>query len=169
MRDRIIRPITLREANKFVRSYHSYLTHARGCLFCVAAEYNREIVAVAIVGRPSSRQLDDGVTAEITRLCTHNAPRNSASALIRRCTKAAFSIGFHRMISFVDASRSGTAFTAAAFKRVSAVKRKQWHGRNFCVPANASESSVKFEVTTAAYDRGDVSAKRAQCDSLQIA
>ena len=39
--------------------------------FCIAAIDSEEtILGVAIVGRPVSRRLDDGYTAEIVRTCT---------------------------------------------------------------------------------------------------
>lgn len=77
-----IEPITLREANAFVDKHHRHHDPVRGCLFCVAASLDGEIVGVAVVGRPVSRVLQaDGYTAEVTRVCVVDGARNACSML----------------------------------------------------------------------------------------
>lgn len=64
-------PISLRDANAFVLAHHRHSGQVRGCKFCVAVVDDLDAVhGVAIVGRPVARRLDDGKTAEVTRLCT---------------------------------------------------------------------------------------------------
>jgi hypothetical protein len=60
----------MREANAFIETHHRHHGKVRGCKFCVAAVIDGTIHDVAIAGRPVARYLDDGVTAEVTRLCT---------------------------------------------------------------------------------------------------
>lgn len=151
--DRIrgIIPTNLAAANAFVKAHHSYLPQARGCIFCAAAFEAQHLTAVVIVGRPISPSMADGVTAEITRLCTHQAPRNTASALIRRARDAAFAVGYHRLITYVDAEKSGSPFLAAAFQKIRSTRRVQWHGRDFCVPPNASPNVTLFALELPTY------------------
>jgi len=68
-----MRPITLKQANKFVDDHHRHHKSVQFNKFSVAvklAEADPEIiVGCAIVGRPVNRVLDDGFTLEISRLC----------------------------------------------------------------------------------------------------
>ena len=63
-------PLTLKKANDFVDNYHKHNKRVVGCKFCIGIEVNDILEAVAIVGRPVARRLDDGLTVEILRLCT---------------------------------------------------------------------------------------------------
>jgi len=69
-------PVTLDEANEFVRQNHRHHKPVPGAKFCVAVAYDREdgadceICGVAIVGRPIARMSDDGWTLEVNRTCT---------------------------------------------------------------------------------------------------
>lgn len=57
-------PITLREANAFVEQHHRHHGPIVGHKFSIGLSNGKEIVGVAIVGRPVSRHLDDGWTLE---------------------------------------------------------------------------------------------------------
>ena len=79
-------PITLREANQFVLNFHRHNKPVQGGRFAIAACFDDAVVGVAIVGRPVSATLQDGVTAELTRLCVNeDAPKNTCSFLYGRC------------------------------------------------------------------------------------
>ena len=55
---------------------------ARGCCFCLGVKDDAGVLrGVAIVGRPNARMLQNGLTAEITRLATDGCP-NACSALL---------------------------------------------------------------------------------------
>lgn len=73
-------PVTLEVANAFVRRLHRHNKPVVGAKFCVGVQAE-QLVGVAIVGRPVAPKLDDGLTAEITRVCT-DGTRNAASMLI---------------------------------------------------------------------------------------
>ena len=82
-------PISLRDANAFVLAHHRHSGQVRGCKFCVAVVDDLDAVhGVAIVGRPVARRLDDGKTAEVTRLCTDGIA-NGCSFLYSRCARIA--------------------------------------------------------------------------------
>ena len=79
-------PITLREANDFVASYHRHngRTARNGGKFAIGATTGEQMVGVAIVGRPLARMLDDGYTAEVKRDCTStDDPRVQCHFFIR--------------------------------------------------------------------------------------
>lgn len=71
-------PVTLKEANAFVEKYHRHHRAVTGHKFSIAASDGEKIVGVVIVGRPVSRYLDNGITLEVTRLCT-DGTRNVVS------------------------------------------------------------------------------------------
>lgn len=75
-----LRPISLRDANEYVRQHHRHHKPVAGHKFSIGCEADGELVGVIIAGRPVSRYLDDGFTLEVTRLCT-NGEKNACSFL----------------------------------------------------------------------------------------
>jgi hypothetical protein len=67
---------------------------------------------VAIVGRPVSRFLDNGLTAEVTRLCT-DGMKNACSFLYAACAKIAKLMGYDRIITYILATERGTSLKAS--------------------------------------------------------
>lgn len=61
-------PCTLKDAEAFVEQHHRHHRPPRGGLFAVAVAAGAEVVGVAIIGRPVARGLQDGWTAEVTRV-----------------------------------------------------------------------------------------------------
>lgn len=66
----MLKPVTLAQANEFVAQHHRHHKPVVGHKFSIGCTLNGELVGVAIVGRPVSRYLDDGLTLEVNRLCT---------------------------------------------------------------------------------------------------
>jgi hypothetical protein len=89
-------PVTIEEANEFVRRFHRHHQPPQGYKFAVAVA-NGQIVGVAIVGRPIARHNDDGFTLEITRTCT-DGTKNANSMLYGACWRAARALGYRQMI-----------------------------------------------------------------------
>lgn len=54
-------PIDLKTANAFVEELHRHHTRVQGHKFSIGVMKEEKLVGVAIVGRPVSRHLDDGV------------------------------------------------------------------------------------------------------------
>ena len=100
-------PISLRDANAFVLAHHRHSGQVRGCKFCVAVVDDLDAVhGVAIVGRPVARRLDDGKTAEVTRLCTDGIA-NGCSFLYSRCARIAKLMGYQKIITYTLATENG--------------------------------------------------------------
>lgn len=107
--------IDLGEANAFVERYHRHHKPVIGHLFSIGACLDDKIVGVVIVGRPVSRHRDDGVTAEVTRLCTDGS-RNACSFLYGAAARAAFALGFERIGTYILASEDGASLRASGWR-----------------------------------------------------
>lgn len=112
-------PITLREANDFVSSFHrhSKRTSRDGGRFAIGACLGDEMWGVAIVGRPLARLLNDGLTAEVTRVCTRpGAPRGTGSFLYGRCWRIWQQMGGTRLVTYTLATESGATLRGAGWR-----------------------------------------------------
>lgn len=69
------------------------------------------LCGVAIVGRPVSRRLDNGLTAEITRCCTDGTP-NACSKLYSAAKRTAQAMGYEKVITYTLASETGGSLFA---------------------------------------------------------
>ena len=132
-------PISLEGANEFVRRLHRHNKPVVGAKFCIAVQHvaafsaqGDPIVGVAIVGRPVAPKLDDGLTAEITRVCT-DGTRNAASVLYGACRKAARAMGYDRIFTYTLPEEGGASLRAAGFKLDkddAGGSAKMWHNRD---------------------------------------
>lgn len=109
-----VRPITLRAANAYVELLHRHHKPARGCVFCTSIYQDAVLVGVAIVGRPSARMLQDGVTCEVTRCCT-DGTRNACSKLYATVAKVARGMGYERIVTYTLAEEGGASLRAAGW------------------------------------------------------
>ena len=108
-------PITLKQANAYVIQNHRHHSKVQGCKFCIGAvDDNGELRGVAITGRPVSRYLDDGTTAEITRLCT-DGYRNACSFLYAACVRIAKEMGYKKVITYILITENGASLKAASW------------------------------------------------------
>lgn len=110
-------PITLAEANAFVALHHRHHDPVPGAKFCVACGDMHAIRAVAIVGRPVARMLDDGWTLEVNRLCSDGA-RNACSMLYSAAWRAAKAIGYQRLVTYTLPEEGGASLRAAGWRLV---------------------------------------------------
>jgi len=66
-----LRPITQREAFAFIKAHHRHHDVPVGAVEVFGAQDDAgTLIGAAVVGRPVARKLDDGLTFEVTRLCT---------------------------------------------------------------------------------------------------
>lgn len=132
-----IRPITFRAACDFVEKYHRHHKPSVGCKFSVGLYDNENLVGVAICGRPVSRHLDDGITCEITRLCT-DGTRNACSMLYGACCRIAKAMGYKLIITYILESENGASLKASNFICDGIAGGKHWTGqrnRGQAIPA----------------------------------
>ena len=119
-------PLTLKEANLFVKKYHRHNKPVVGCKFAIGAEKDGKLVGVAIVGRPVARLLDDKKTTEITRVCT-DGTRNANSFLYARCKKICQLMGYEKIITYTLQSESGSSLRAVGAKAEVKIKPQTWN------------------------------------------
>ena len=124
-------PITLREANDFIRQYHRHNKPGVGARFCLAAEEAGEIVGVAVIGRTTARLLHGPKVAELTRVCSKpTAPKNTCSFLYAAGRRVWQSMGGERLITYTLQSESGASLRAAGFAIESKLEGGQWNRPN---------------------------------------
>lgn len=112
----VLSPISLKAANEYVASLHRHHKPTQGHKFSIACQDETGAVrGVVIVGRPVSRMLDDGFTAEVTRLCTDGA-HNACSILYAAANRAARAMGYKKVITYILESETGVSLKAAGWK-----------------------------------------------------
>lgn len=123
-------PLTLKAANEYVCINHRHHGKVQGCKFCIGvSDSDGHLHGVAIVGRPVSRCLDDGATAEVTRLCT-DGYRNACSYLYAACARIAKEMGYMCIITYILDKESGVTLRAAG-----------WHYDGICGGGNWNSKS----------------------------
>jgi hypothetical protein len=118
-------PCELDEANTFVRQHHRHHGTVRGHKFSLSAAIGETVVGVAIVGRPVARGLDDGLTLEVTRVAT-DGTKNAASALYGAARRAAFALGFRKLVTYTLPSESGVSLRAAGYRCIGEAGGGSW-------------------------------------------
>ena len=112
-------PIDQRTAFEFVAQYHRHSNVPAGAKFCVSVVDQERITrGVAVVGRPVSRALDNGLTLEVTRCCTDGYP-NACSMLYGAAWRAAKALGYHKLVTYTLASESGGSLRGAGWRVVA--------------------------------------------------
>lgn len=140
-------PITMRDARHFVRLHHRHHSPAQGGLFSVAAACNNKVVAVAMIGRPVARMLQDGFTAEVTRLASDGTV-NACSMLYRAAWRACKALGYRRLVTYTLIEESGASLRGAGFER-----RGPAGGGSWSVPSRPREDKhplqekIRWELT----------------------
>ena len=110
-------PLTLKKAINFVDNYHKHNKKVVGCKFCIGVEVDNTLEAVAIVGRPVARRLDDGLTVEILRLCTkQKGIKNLCSMLYSRSWRLWKLMGGKRIITYTLEEENGASLKASGYK-----------------------------------------------------
>ena len=122
-------PVSLAQANAFVAEHHRHHKPVTGHKFSIGcAATGGELVGVAIVGRPVSRYLDDGLTLEVTRLCTTGA-KNACSMLYGAAARAAKAIGYQKIITYTLDTEDGASLRAAGWRCAGLAGGKRWTGQ----------------------------------------
>ncbi len=120
-----LQPINFKEACDFVRLHHRHLHPPQGWKFGIAVNDGDKVVGVITVGRPVARALDDGWTLEVTRCCT-DGTRNVPSMLYGAASRAAFALGYKRLITYTLTSEPDTSLRCANYRVVGETKGSHW-------------------------------------------
>lgn len=123
--------MSVRHASAFVAEHHRHHNAPQGAKFALAAwhanigEARERLVGVAIVGRPVSRRLDDGRTAEVIRVAT-DGTRNACSFLYGAAKRAAQAMGYRKVITYTLPEESGASLRAVGWNRMGITGGGTW-------------------------------------------
>jgi hypothetical protein len=146
-------PLTQAEAKAFVAQHHRHHRPPVGSLFQIGLSSNGEVCGVVIVGRPVARLLQDGWTAEVLRLCTNGTP-NACSKLYAAAWRAAQSLGWKRLITYILDTENGASIKAAGWRCIGKAGGGVWsrtdRPRVDCHPL---QGKLRFEIGVHEQDR----------------
>lgn len=120
-----LRPVTLREANDFVESFHRHngRTARNGGKWAIGLEVTGELVGCSIVGNPLSATFMDGYTAEVLRVCVRDGqPKGACSMLYGACWRAWRAMGGKRLITYTLPAEGGASLRGAGWRIVGETK-----------------------------------------------
>jgi hypothetical protein len=121
----VICPVEFNEACEFIKQYHRHHLPPTGWKFGAAVSDGEKIVGVVMIGRPVSRNLQDGWTLEVNRLCTDGTP-HVASMLYAAAWRAAKALGYKRLITYILDTEKGTSLTAAGWRLIGEAGGGSW-------------------------------------------
>jgi hypothetical protein len=116
-------PISFSEACKFTGYNHRHSQPPPAHKFSIGLEATGKLVGVVMVSRPPNRNSDDGVTLEVRRLTT-DGTKNACSKLYGAATRAAFAMGYQRVITYTLSKEGGSSLRAAGFIPEAETTRK---------------------------------------------
>jgi hypothetical protein len=120
-----LRPISVRDASRFVTEQHRHHDAPQGAKFALSAWQDGQLVGVAMVGRPVSRRLDNGTTAEVIRVAT-DGTRNACSFLYGAAKRAAQAMGYRKVITYTLPEEGGASLRAVGWHRVGIAGGGSW-------------------------------------------
>ncbi len=130
-------PVTFKDACGFVTMWHRHLQPPVGHKFSMGvADENDILRGVAMVGRPIGRHYDNGTTLEVNRTAT-DGTRNANSMLYGAAARAAFALGYTRLITYTQEGESGASLRGAGWKVIA----ERPAGRSWSVPSRPREDT----------------------------
>ena len=131
-----IRPIKLKDANAYVGQHHRHNMPTNGHKWSLAVYDGERLCGVAIAGQPVARNLDDGLTIEIRRVCT-DGTFNACSKLYGACARVAKEMGYRRVVTYTLETESGASLRASGYTNAGGLAAV--HGTEKTDPANYSK------------------------------
>jgi hypothetical protein len=125
-------PLTLPKANAWVKAWHRHHDVIGAgfvwvCLACVTED--GRVCGVAITGRPTNRNNDDGQTLEVLRVATDGTP-NAPSALLGACARLARAMGAAACITYTLDEESGASLRGSGWDREADGIKSKWMNGN---------------------------------------
>lgn len=137
-----LRPVTREVGDAFIRQHHRHHGVPVGAIWRHGVhDEDGCLVGVAVVGRPVARELDDGLTVEVTRLCTDGEP-NACSILYAAARRTAIAKGYRRGLTYILDSEyervdtetgnriGGKSLEASGWEYLWRVKGRSWNARS---------------------------------------
>ena len=123
-------PITREQARQFVEDFHRHHAPAKYDKYRIGAEVEGQLVGVVQVGRPVSRELDDGETLEVIRLCS-KGDKDVCSFLYSRAARVARELGYKKIITYILETEEGTSLKASGWR----LEKQGCGGKSWDTPA----------------------------------
>jgi len=142
-------PMSLSDAQEFVRIYHRHHKPPIGHKFSIGFSINGDIVGVEVVESPKARGANDGRTLEITRICTTDwTPSNVVSKMTSAVLKAAFALGYKKVITYILESEDGSSIKASGFRFDKIVRGRSWSTPSrLRVDSHPLDNKKRFSIT----------------------
>jgi len=139
-------PIKFKDACEFIKRHHRHHKAPIGHICSLACAKDDKIIGVATVGRPVARALDNGWTAEVTRLCT-DGTKNACSMLYAAAWRAVRSLGYKKLITYILDTEPGTSLTAAGWRCVGKCGGGSWNCKSRPrIDKHPLQGKLRFEV-----------------------
>jgi len=123
--------IPWKDVATFIERNHRHNKKPAGWLYGVGLSDDLSCVGVISVGRPVSRALDNGQTAEVSRLCLlENAPKNCASMLYGRAVRIAKDMAFQKIVTYTLEEESGHSLIASGWTCIGAAGGGSWNSKS---------------------------------------
>lgn len=118
-------PLTLKEARRYVADHHRHNEPPVGHRFSIGLQRDGVLVGVVVAGHPIARKADDGRTLELVRLTTEG-DRNACSRLYSAACRAAFAMGYLRVITYTLETEPGASLLASGFRQTHMIDGHEW-------------------------------------------
>lgn len=118
-------PLELKAANDYVARLHRHHDPVYRDKFRFGASLDGRLVGVIQIGRPVSRNLDDGKTLEVVRLCT-DGTKDVCSFLYSKAARIAKEMGYEKIITYILCSESGTSLKASGWVEEATTSGGHW-------------------------------------------
>lgn len=144
----IVIPCELVDANAFVAQHHRHHKPVPGHKFSLAVcDETDTIRGVAIVGRPVARGLDNGWTLEVNRVATDGCP-NACSALYGAARRAAFALGYRKLVTYTLPEEGGASLRGAGWKCIGEAGGGTWSCKSRPrVDRHPTQIKLRWEIT----------------------
>ena len=98
------------------------------CLFAVgvSADDDNTLCGAAVVGRPVSRLLCDGFSAEVRRVAVADGAKNACSMLYGAAWRAARALGYLRLLTYTLPAEGGASLRGAGWRLVGECGGGAW-------------------------------------------
>jgi len=118
--------LTRAQVAEFVGRLHRHHQPLKYDKYRIGCEVGGQLVGVVQVGRPVSRNLDNGLTLEVSRLCTDGTP-NVCSYLYSRAAKIAGLLGYEKIITYILETENGASLKAAGWHKEADIRGHSWN------------------------------------------
>ena len=159
-------PVTLVEANEYLRCHHRHNGAMCAAKFAVAiVGQDGAVHGVGLAGLPKARLLMSRTTLEVNRVCSDGTP-NVCSMLYGALVRAGKALGYTRFVTYTLERESGVSLRASGWKPVATFAGGKWsemRGTGF--DAHDTGPKVRWEI--GASEQLDISGLEADADRGQ--